>query len=84
MTGSIGKPRSERATAACRWLTERIAAVAKPGSGRRPEVWAAVEAASSGFLTTLARWERTGEEADFAAVRDRADDVVRAWRQVAA
>lgn len=83
MNTTIGQPRDVRARAACVALANKIAEVT--ARGYRPEAWDAEEVANTdrAFIASINRWERTGDEGDFAAAREAGADCVRAWRRFA-
>lgn len=74
--------RHERATYICQRLAARIGREVPEGTGRRPEVWEAVEAPSRRFLQLLDDYE-TGPLEE-AVLTSAGVELLDAWRKAAA
>ena len=72
--------RRARSSRVCRLLSDRIGEVTSPGLGRWDLAWEIVRAPSSRFLEALGEWERTGEEEAMDRAKDRAMEVLSAWK----
>ena len=68
----------------CEKLAGHVAVIAPNGIGLWDRAWEIVDGSSATFLNALSAWEIDPSDATMQRVSDAYDNVLNAWRQVAA